>query len=92
MIERSLIQILERSGPICGTAAVGFALWPDRDMQSQGAALAVSRVLKEALERGHVTCSPCDGQMRYEVTPAGSAALAAARLADVDPRQLSLLD
>ena len=56
MIQRSLIQLLERSGPICGTAAVGFALWPDRDMQSQGAALA------------------------------------AAHQADVDPRQLSLLD
>lgn len=91
-IERTLLALLEREGPVVGTAALGRALWPDRDMQAQGAALAASGVLKRRMEQGHVATTEYDGRHQYHLTDAGSQALAAARLADSDPRQLSLLD
>lgn len=42
-IELTLLQCLATQGPIRGTAQVGYALWPDRSMQPQGAALAAGR-------------------------------------------------
>lgn len=36
-IEQTLLQCLATHGPIRGTAQVGYALWPDRSMQPQGA-------------------------------------------------------
>jgi len=39
-IEQTLLRCLATQGPIRGPAQVGYALWPDRAMQPQGAALA----------------------------------------------------
>lgn len=43
LIEHTLLRCLASQGPIRGTAQVGYALWPDRPMQPQGAALAAGK-------------------------------------------------
>jgi hypothetical protein len=88
-IERALVTLFVDSGPIRGTAQVGYALWPERAMQPQGAALAAGKVLRD--------CGIIDSHFeaklsRYVVTANGREALAADLKEAVDERQLTLLN
>lgn len=75
-IEQTLVELLSTAGPIRGTSQVGYALWPDRKMQPQGAALAAGKVLRRLLDKGYVRGYPDHQLSRYEVTERGRAALA----------------
>lgn len=91
-IEKTLIVLLAEKGSIRGTAHVGYALWPERRMQPQGAALAAGKVLRGLRDRGFVI-SYCDDVLsRYEVTASGREALAADVKKAEDLGQLNLLD
>lgn len=90
-IETDLVALLE-SGPILGTAEVGYRLWPDREMQPQGAACAVNGILKRLADRGYIESTQVDERRSYSVTSAGIEARELDRLDAIDPRQLTLLD
>ena len=91
-IERMLVTLLVEAGPIRGTAQVGYALWPERSMQPQGAALAAGKVLRGLRDSG-VIDSHYDAKLsRYEVTAMGREKLAADLQESVDVRQLTLLN
>jgi len=91
-IERALVKLLVDNGSIRGTAQVGYALWPERAMQPQGAALAAGKVLRGLRDRGIID-SHFDAKLsRYEVTASGREALVADLKEAVDGRQLTLLN
>lgn len=91
-IERALVALLVDRGPIRGTAQVGYALWPTREMQPQGAALAAGKVLRGLRDRGIIESHFDTKLSRYEVTANGREALAADLKEAVDGRQLNLLN
>lgn len=90
-IENDLVALLER-GPIVGTAEVGYHLWPDRDMQPQGAACAANGILRRLLDRGYIDSDQVGDRRRWRVTAAGSDAREQDRIDAIDPRQLTLLE
>lgn len=90
-IENDLVALLER-GPIVGTAEVGYHLWPDREMQPQGAACAANGILRRLLDRGYIDSDQVGDRRRWRVTAAGSDARAQDRIDAIDPRQLTLLE
>lgn len=90
-IEYSLLKLLIQRGSIRGTAQVGFALWPDRMMQAQGAAVAAGNVLRRLRERKMVEHSLDERTSTYTIAAAGRRAIADYEAAQIDPRQLSLL-
>lgn len=90
-IENELVALLEQ-GTIVGTAEVGYRLWPDREMQSQGAACAANGILRRLLDRGYIESAQVGDRRSWSVTEAGSAAREQDRLDAIDPRQLTLLD
>jgi len=91
-IETNLVALLEKNGPILGTAEVGYALWPDRDMQPQGAAIAVGGILRRMLDRGYIESILVDHRRSYAVTECGRTAREQDRIDAIDPRQLTLLE
>jgi len=91
-IENELVALLEAKGPIHGTAEVGFALWPDREMQPQGAAIAAGGILRRLLDRGYIASTLADHRRSYCVTDSGRDAREQDRLDSIDPRQLTLLE
>jgi len=74
-IEQALLHRLATTGPIRGTAQVGYALWPDRTMQPQGAALAAGKILRGLRDSGYVDSHYESKLSRYEITDQGRAAL-----------------
>ena len=90
-IENDLVALLER-GPIVGTAEVGYHLWPDREMQPQGAACAANGILRRLLDRGYIDSDQVGDRRRWCVTTAGSDAREQDRIDAIDPRQLTLLE
>jgi len=90
-IENELIALLEQ-GPITGTAEVGYRLWPDREMQPQGAACAANGILRRLLDRGYIHSTQVEDRRRWEVADAGKEAREQDRLDAIDPRQLTLLE
>jgi len=74
-IEINLLNLLNKSGSIRGTAQVGYALWPERIMQPQGAALAAGKVLRRLRDSGFVTSSVDNVLSRYDITENGRLAL-----------------
>jgi hypothetical protein len=90
-IENELVALLEH-GPIIGTAEVGYRLWPDRDMQPQGAACAANGILRRLLDRGYIESAQVDDRRKWEVTHVGKDAREQDRLDMIDPRQLTLLE
>lgn len=74
-IELSLMRLLDSKGPIRGTAQVGYALWPNRSMQPQGAALAAGRILRRLLDKGHITSEYESQLSRYDISGTGREAL-----------------
>lgn len=56
-IEIRLAYLLVEQVKIEGTAQVGYALWPDKEMRAQGAALAAGRVLRMLENKGMVHAS-----------------------------------
>lgn len=91
-IEKMLVALLVSGGPIRGTAQVGYALWPDRQLQPQGAAVAVGGILRRLRTMGFIVGYADAKLTRYEVTEAGRAALASDLKEAIDERQLTLLD
>jgi len=91
-IETELVALLETKGPIHGTAKVGFALWPDREMQPQGAAIAAGGILRRLLDRAYVASTLIDNRRSYSVTESGKEAREQDRIDAIDPRQLTLLE
>lgn len=89
-VEEKVLHILLQSGPIFGTAQVGHALWPERPLQPQGAAIAVGGILRRLAERGLVGISRVGPVAQYSVTIAGACAHTAALQERVDHRQLTL--
>jgi len=90
LVERRVVDLLARNGPITGTAAVGYGLWPDRDIQPQGAACAAGRIVSGLVGKGYVQYTMDDKRKCYAVTDAGRAALEEAIKSDINPRQLLL--
>lgn len=90
-IENDLVAMLEE-GPIHGTAEVGYRLWPDREMQPQGAACAANGILRRLLDRHYIESCLLDHRRSYFVTAAGRSAREQDRIDAIDPRQLTLLD
>lgn len=90
-IESDLVALLEE-GPIHGTAEIGYRLWPDREMQPQGAACAANGILRRLLDRHYIESSLVEHRRSYTVTAAGRDAREHDRLDAIDPRQLTLLD
>jgi hypothetical protein len=74
-IEHTLLRCLASQGPIRGTAQVGYALWPDRSMQPQGAALAAGKILRGLRNKGYVASYSESKLSRYEITNRGRTAL-----------------
>lgn len=91
-IENNLVALLEAKGTIHGTAEVGFALWPDREMQPQGAAIAAGGILRRLLDRGYIASTLVDERRAYSVTDSGRDAREQDRIDAIDPRQLTLLE
>ena len=91
-IETELVALLETKGPIHGTAEVGYALWPDREMQSQGAAIAAGGILRRLLDRAYIASTLVDNRRSYSVTASGIEAREQDRIDAIDPRQLTLLE
>ena len=91
-IETELVALLETKGPIYGTAEVGFALWPDREMQPQGAAIAAGGILRRLLDRAYIASTLIDNRRSYSVTESGKEAREQDRIDAIDPRQLTLLE
>lgn len=90
--ERRVVHLLLKRGPIRGTAQVGFALWPDREMSPQGAAVAVGGILRRLVDKRYVRTWIQDGATVYACTTLGDHAQELDRLDTIDPRQLSLID
>ncbi|MFC5511130.1 hypothetical protein ACFPOU_08315 [Massilia jejuensis] len=90
-IETELVALLEVKGPIHGTAQVGYALWPDREMQPQGAAIAAGGILRRLLDRAYIASALADNRRSYSVTASGIEAREQDRIDAIDPRQLTLL-
>lgn len=81
------------NGPIQGAASVGAAVWPNREMASHGAALAVSKALKALADDGLITVQPgADKRSKatYTITDIGCGALDAIDESKIDRRQLAL--
>lgn len=91
-IETRVLRLLLTRGPVVGTAQVGLALWPERQLTPQGAAVAIGGVLRRLVEKRFVRTSINDGVTTYACTTLGDQAQELARLDGIDPRQLSLLD
>jgi hypothetical protein len=78
-IQCQLLGQLKDLGSIRGTAQVGYALWPDRSMQPQGAAVAAGKIIRTLRELGYVQVG-CEGKLAvYSLTVTGAAALAVER-------------
>jgi hypothetical protein len=90
--ERKVVRLLLTRGPIRGTAQVGFALWPDREMTPQGAAVAVGGILRRLVNKRYVRSWILDGITVWACTTLGDHAQEMDRLSNIDPRQLSLID
>lgn len=90
-IENELVALLGKS-PIVGTAEVGYRLWPNREMQPQGAACAANGILRRLLDRGYIESAQVGDRRSWSVTKTGSDAREQDRLDAIDPRQLTLLD
>lgn len=90
-IENELVALLEQ-GPIVGTAEVGYRLWPDREMQPQGAACAANGILRRLFDRGYIESAQVEDRRSWSVTNAGREAREQDRLDTIDPRQMTLLD
>ncbi len=90
-IEKFLLNVLSIQ-EIRGTAQVGYALWPDRNMQPQGAALAAGKILRSLRDKGFVSSADREGLSCYAITTSGRFALKEAQESLIDPRQLSLID
>lgn len=91
-IQQDLIALLINKGVICGTSQVGYELWPEREMQSQGAAAAAGNVIHRLQQKGFISVVIENKHPCYSVTDAGRAALEEARLAAIDARQLSIFE
>lgn len=91
-IEAKLLALLERECEICGTAEVGFALWPDHDMQRKGAAIAAAKILGKLRVLNLIAVSETEAGPSYSVSALGRIALEDYRASKIDKRQLSLLD
>lgn len=91
-IETELVAMLEKKGPIHGTAEVGYALWPDRKMQPLGAAIAACGILRRLLDRAYIASALVDNRRSYSVTASGIEAREQDRIDAIDPRQLTLLE
>lgn len=91
-IQRQLLSQLQNVGPIRGTAQVGYALWPDRSMQPQGAAVAAGKIIRALREFGYVEVGSDNKLAVYSLTVTGAAALEADRLSLADDRQRSVFD
>lgn len=91
-IESELVALLETKGTIHGTAAVGYALWPDREMEPQGAAIAAGGILRRLLDRAYIAATLVENRRSYSVTESGKEAREQDRLDAIDPRQLTLLE
>jgi predicted transcriptional regulator len=90
--ERRIVHILLTRGPITGTAEVGLALWPERELSPQAAAFAVGGILRRLVNKRYVKASIEKGKTRYACTTLGDHAQEVDRLDKIDPRQLSLLE
>ena len=75
LIEHTLLRCLASQGPIRGTAQVGYALWPDRPILPQGAALAAGKILRGLRDKGCVASYGESTLSRYEITNQGRTAL-----------------
>ncbi|MYM92351.1 hypothetical protein [Duganella vulcania] len=91
-IEADLLALLDRQGCIRGTAQVGYELWPDHEMQAQGAAIAAAKVIGKLRVLDMVLVSKNGETYSYEISAMGKVALEAFRSSKIDPRQLSLID
>ena len=88
-VELRVLELL-KAGPITGTSEVGHALWPNRLMKPQGAALAVGSILRRLWTRTWVV--PDEGERTtWSITPAGLKAIEEEYRSRIDPRQLSLI-
>jgi len=90
--ECAVVRLLLTCGPIRGTAKVGLAIWPDRELTSQGAAVAAGGILRRLVDKKFVRSWVQDGATVYACTTLGDHAQEVERLSNVDPRQLSLID
>lgn len=91
-VESDLVNLLVTSGPIYSTANVGRALWRDRTMQPQGAAVAAGKVIHGLIAMGFVNGTPENGLTLYAATEQGRAALEKYWADKNDRRQLSMFD
>jgi len=89
-IEKIILRVIIEQGSITGTSTVGFAIWPNRNIQPQGAAAGAGRFLRRLIDRGFVittqdhTALPC-----YRVTSIGHQVW---KDETIDSRQMSLLE
>lgn len=90
--ECRVVRLLLKRGPIRGTAQVGFALWTDRVMTAQGAAVAAGGILRRLVNKRFVRTWIENGITVYACTTLGDHAQELERLSNIDPRQLSLID
>lgn len=74
-IQRQLLGQLKDLGPIRGTTRVGYALWPDRSMQPQGAAVAAGKIIRALRELGYIQVGSDNKLAVYSLTVTGDAAL-----------------
>jgi len=91
-IETELVALLETRGPVHGTAQVGYAIWPDREMQPQGAAIAAAGILRHLLDRAYIASTLVDNRLAYSITASGIEAREQDRIDAIAPRQLTLLE
>lgn len=91
-IQRQLLSHLAANGSVRGTAQVGYALWPDRAMQPQGAAVAAGKVIRALRTLGFLEVGTDANLAVYDINAAGRSALQAEQLTLADQRQMSLLD
>lgn len=91
-IQLQLLAHLAANGPVRGTAQVGYALWPDRAMQPQGAAVAAGKVIRALRTLGFLEVGTEANLAVYDINEGGRAALQAEQLTLADQRQMTLLD
>jgi hypothetical protein len=91
-IQRQLLGQLKEIGPIRGTAQVGYALWPDRSIQPQGAAVAAGKIIRTLRELGYIQVGSESKLAVYSLSVTGAAALEANIDSLIDDRQRSVFD
>jgi hypothetical protein len=91
-IQRQLLAHLAANGPVRSTAQIGYALWPDRAMQPQGAAVAAGKVIRGLRTLGFLEVGTEANLAVYDINEAGRSALEAEQLSLADRRQMTLLD